>query len=600
MSYSKLESLPNEILIELFEQYINGVDLINAFASQLNHRFDHLIFQCQRFRFDFLRCRKDHFRLCMDILPAYIDRIEDLTLSDDHAPDQVTVFLALFPSFTPFKKLRRLYFCASVQRSDKKSIHVAILSLCHTRIDSLDIGITGEANLNLQKLHLSKLNKLSVMCQINQVPSHLFPNLQQLTLRNNQYTLDEFGLILRKAPKLKYLNVLLNVMNDQRTIKSQAIEMNGLSLQTLIIGISQLLKHEFDQIEQFLRAMPNLRSLEVRTENTFADAIVWQQLFTQSLPALSHFILHVMILSSQRDRITELLAPFQTHFWMEKNNFRIIISEFRQNYLHTYLSKSQPLTQSLLDQPVERCWIAPVLRDQKPQNPFRTVYISHRCRSFVPYQQFDDLASLILDSIGDDIYRILREHIKTSQIRNLTIIPVHDARIRIASLLSLFPNLRALGISFPLLFSDSNDDFPVNHNLQHLDLSAHSHPFHEEELVQIKKLFPNLEHLFIRPQSLDRVLQLQVLLPGLHSLKLYIDRKKKHSTFEYGSALIYQLAHLGYRPNFSLGRDQDQFIIWLNQDAFQEENQRMSSGDPAPSHKPQRLLRLNDGNGDDY
>ena len=49
--------------------------------------------------------------------------------------------------------------------------------------------------------------------------------------------------------------------------------------------------------------------------------------------------------------------------------------------------------------------------------------------------------------------------------------------------------------------------------------------------------------------------------------------------FEYGSALIYQLAYLGYRPNVSLGRDQDQFIIWLNQDAFQEENETVFSGD---------------------
>ena len=268
-----------------------------------------------------------------------------------------------------------------------------------------------------------------------------------------------------KLHSIKYLNVLLYVISDQRTTESQAIEISRLSLHTLIMGISQLLKHEFDQIKQFVRAMSNLRSLEVRTENIFADAVARQHLLTQSLAALTHFILHMMIFSSQRDHTTELLAPFQTHLSTIIMKFWLIISEFRQNYLHTYLSNSQPLTQPFLDQPVERYWTALILCGEKPQNPCRTLCISHRCRSFVPYHQFDDRTSRILYSIGDDIHQILREHIKASEIRNLTSIPVHDNRIRIVSLISLFPTLRILDISFPLLFSDSNGAIPVNQNL---------------------------------------------------------------------------------------------------------------------------------------
>ena len=49
MSISKLESLPNEILVQILEKYINGMDILVAFLYQQNQRFDALISQCQRF-----------------------------------------------------------------------------------------------------------------------------------------------------------------------------------------------------------------------------------------------------------------------------------------------------------------------------------------------------------------------------------------------------------------------------------------------------------------------------------------------------------------------------------------------------------------------
>ena len=70
MSVSKLESLPNEVLIDIFEKYINGVDILIAFRYQQNQRFDALISQCQRFHFNFLYCRKDYFRFCIGLLTS--------------------------------------------------------------------------------------------------------------------------------------------------------------------------------------------------------------------------------------------------------------------------------------------------------------------------------------------------------------------------------------------------------------------------------------------------------------------------------------------------------------------------------------------------
>ncbi|CAF4850368.1 unnamed protein product, partial [Rotaria socialis] len=45
-SWLTLESLPNEILIDILENYINGIDIFTAFVGQLNSPIDDLIAQC--------------------------------------------------------------------------------------------------------------------------------------------------------------------------------------------------------------------------------------------------------------------------------------------------------------------------------------------------------------------------------------------------------------------------------------------------------------------------------------------------------------------------------------------------------------------------
>ncbi len=126
MSVSKLESLPNEILIHIFEKYINGVDIILAFAYQQNQRFDALIIQCQQYRFNFLHCRKDSFRFCIGLLPAYIERIEELVLSEKNTPGQIHAFLTFYPSFIGFKRLRKLYIHYNPQTVDEFAMETAI------------------------------------------------------------------------------------------------------------------------------------------------------------------------------------------------------------------------------------------------------------------------------------------------------------------------------------------------------------------------------------------------------------------------------------------------------------------------------------------
>ncbi|CAF1299670.1 unnamed protein product [Rotaria sordida] len=128
MSLSKFESLPNEILTDIIEKYINGVDLLRAFSFQLNQRFDSLIIQSQRLHFDFIQCHQDDFRFYMGLLPVYIDKIEELAISEQDTPGQVYAFLSFFQSFRLFKQLRKLYFHFNDQTLDWKIIQNALYS----------------------------------------------------------------------------------------------------------------------------------------------------------------------------------------------------------------------------------------------------------------------------------------------------------------------------------------------------------------------------------------------------------------------------------------------------------------------------------------
>ncbi|CAF3962876.1 unnamed protein product [Rotaria sp. Silwood1] len=141
MSLSKLESLSNEILLAIIEKYINGVNLRRAFSFQLNQRFNALITQYQRLHFDFIQCQKDDFRFSMSLLSAYIDKIEELALSEQGTPDQVNAFLSFFPSFESFKQLRTLYFHFNDETVDWSIVENALNSLSQTTIDTVSIKV---------------------------------------------------------------------------------------------------------------------------------------------------------------------------------------------------------------------------------------------------------------------------------------------------------------------------------------------------------------------------------------------------------------------------------------------------------------------------
>ncbi|CAF1145009.1 unnamed protein product [Rotaria sp. Silwood1] len=223
MPLSNLESLPNELLIDIIEKYINGVDLLRAFDFQLNQRFNALITRCQRLRFDFIRCQKDDFRFCMNLLPAYIDKIEELFISEQDTPGQVDAFLSFLPSFESFKQLRTLYFHFDGEVIEWQIVERALNSLSKTTINTLSIKATNTdnrsslGNVIVDLFRLKSLKQFSLMSKIDSINwsdlAKVSSNIEHLTISGIHFRFQDLQYIFKCTPHLKYLDVdLINII----------------------------------------------------------------------------------------------------------------------------------------------------------------------------------------------------------------------------------------------------------------------------------------------------------------------------------------------------------------------------------------------------
>ena len=137
MLQSILESLPNEILNDVIEKYINGVDVLVALSYQLNQRFNTIIARCQRFYFNFIQCEKDNFRIYMSLLPANIGKIEILTISERNTRGQVYgLFKIFFSRLHHLKDFAHFIFILIIRQSIRQWL-TRVPSHCPIRIPKL-------------------------------------------------------------------------------------------------------------------------------------------------------------------------------------------------------------------------------------------------------------------------------------------------------------------------------------------------------------------------------------------------------------------------------------------------------------------------------
>jgi hypothetical protein len=323
------ESLPNELLFELFE-YLSVTDRFRAFIG-LNDRFDTLLFKpFHEYCLDFRSLSKRDFDfVCQRYLPSIIDRVCSIYLSDDdETPDQINCFLlynqtlrgftnlqslsihylrsevvmySLLREFDHFHNLIRLSFTKCEFKHDDNTIFQllskiwAMPKLIHCYLD----------------IKFDKRRKYSHMILRN-----ISTSLQYLTIENMGGGHMDLDHLFEYTPNLRYFNV--NVFDCTNITPLYSTMTSIVKLKIYACESSFLLI-------ELLKKVPNLRHLTAKIDNIGMNGHQWEEIIVNHLPKLEIFQLRMIFyLEADVDKeqqVDLLLKSFRCQFWLEERRW---------------------------------------------------------------------------------------------------------------------------------------------------------------------------------------------------------------------------------------------------------------------------------------
>ncbi|CAF3703595.1 unnamed protein product [Rotaria sp. Silwood1] len=241
----------------------------------------------------------------MGLLPAYIDKIEELTIFEQDTPSQVYAFLSFFQSFTLFKRLRKLYFHFNDQAIDWNIIEDALYSLLQTKIETLSIKTNIKENrfsigtTIVCLFGLKSLKKFSLLSNFNYMNwcdlANMSSNIEHLTLSGIYCEFKDLQYIFQCAPRLKYLDIEIVVgrtpFYGEKAKRLKKIIVVMSTLHTFVLYFTENSLVTMDMLTEYLNFMPALKYFEIKARNELLDANGWKLLLETSLPSLTHFIL---------------------------------------------------------------------------------------------------------------------------------------------------------------------------------------------------------------------------------------------------------------------------------------------------------------------
>ncbi|UJR07136.1 hypothetical protein I4U23_011424 [Adineta vaga] len=327
MSQTKLEILPNEILLQCFH-YFQIIDIFHSF-DQLNHRFNSLI---RNISFPFsLNFQNIHNRfqceeICrtLSINQTWKNQLYSLHLSNENTCYPIHLFISKF-SLLQFPHLRSLTL-SKITEKNWKSIGTELSSIPELscfRIFQCDIS--GKSIIPM--LPISKLQTLII-------PFPSFPKVTPDIQLSSLIHLSIFGchlhelfIILNNASKLNYIE-LRNVpppkwglfwsMTDDAHNSTPAN-----NLKTLHIHWFQ---GNIDALFMLLERTPNLENFIIlsNSDPNMIQADKWQNFIISSLPHLRNFKFRFVVIDFVRNSIHERrLKEFQNNFWFNQHHLYI-------------------------------------------------------------------------------------------------------------------------------------------------------------------------------------------------------------------------------------------------------------------------------------
>lgn len=317
---TKIESLPNELLIECFE-YLHAIDIFHSF-DDLNRRFSALI-------------RSIPLRLSVGrVEKSKLIQFGQKLLSSSHIKNQVKSLIVtkkgafanlqtLF-SFIPlneFTQLQALIF-SYLNISSNDEILSMLPLLPYLRYFCVG-DVSDSKNQILQSLSRSTVKILS----LEKIPerasfNYSFMSLTHLTI--SQCSINELYQFFKHSPILKCLNInYLSSSSGRNSNKSKAQHGQAIHLQRLVVDNCY---DGFDTFELLLRQTTNLRFLMLHSYDdvNMADATRWRKLISDALGLLNvfKFIFHCPTKDDDDDHsIIDKFQIFQTGFWHERHQW---------------------------------------------------------------------------------------------------------------------------------------------------------------------------------------------------------------------------------------------------------------------------------------
>ena len=314
------ESLPNEILLQCLE-YFSAFDLFYSF-NRLNNRFNQLIRQI-RLHLNLENIPKpifDEFCSTLSLDPTIKTQVYSLYFSVNSHEFQTKKFFALF--------------------SSDEFIHLQNYGFILPLESPFEYSNTGTFCMPLIPLPKTiQLRRLSLVH--NEEFFTIHPSILHLTI--DQCNFNEFIQLLNYFPLLKSFHIQ---HTDDRSRRIETDQCNHQNLKELIIGY---FRNSFDELQMYVKSIPNLQSLTISNMNNeeFSDADLWERLIQTSLPKLKTF--HFTYCSDRSNELPDLIKQFtgfQNPFWVEHQWFTeyIIGNQLVILYTLPYSSKILPLS----------------------------------------------------------------------------------------------------------------------------------------------------------------------------------------------------------------------------------------------------------------
>lgn len=324
----KLELLPNEIFLDLFD-YFSGVDLLQTFYD-LNSRFNFLLYNQFRFyRFRFYWISKYIFdQTCQQHLPFITDRITSLQLSNSkETSKQINLFFSYFPSFRQFIHLRaltisNLHSYDLLLRFTNECQYLSNLThlgfhTCSSIYIANDFQVIIDNIWRLPKLtscHIDIDIKQSVFC----FPTIISVSLQSISILRQEFQLDQINQLFQYTPHLKHLFIFAGIWTDDNSILS--------SFPTLIkLHVCFISSYEIPKMILFFKSMPNLRHLSVSLWSGLIQGHQWGKIIRDHLTKLKTFRIKMEASFHDGEDIqqiaNELIDSFRTPFWTIKHRW---------------------------------------------------------------------------------------------------------------------------------------------------------------------------------------------------------------------------------------------------------------------------------------